>query len=169
MKMIWRTPKHHNRRKCWIIRWFFFFLTARAQNIVYWTYVKLKCTKVVNIFTDGLPCIPNAAHSASVAGDRARSLGYSCHTACIAGMDWQCFRTHTDFSEHAFSHGGCSKTMGCSCRHLVVHPWALAASQSSVRGWSHAPLVFKKSPWRLQLIKKKKILNLQCKTLQLEF
>lgn len=89
---------------------------------------------------------------------QSQELGLQLPHCCIAGMDWQCFRTHTDFSEHAFSHGGCSKTMGCSCRHLVVHPWALAASQSSVRGWSHAPLVFKKSPWRLQLIKKKKSL-----------
>lgn len=31
-------------------------------------------------------------------------------------------------------------------------PWALAASQSSVRSLSHAPPVFKKSSWRLQLM-----------------
>lgn len=69
MKMIWRTLKHRNRRKRWIIRWFCwvgFFWTARDQNIVYWTYVKLKCTKVVNIFIAALPCIPNATQSVSL-------------------------------------------------------------------------------------------------------
>lgn len=153
-----------------LIRWFFFspFFTATAQNTVYRTYVKLKCTKVVNIFTDGLPCIPNATHSGSVAGDRARGLGCSCH--CIAGTDWQSLKIHMDLSEHALLAEDVPKPWaapGDTFLHSSEEsPWALDASQSSVRSCSHAPPVFKKSSWRLQLMKKG--FNLQCKTLQLE-
>lgn len=147
MKMIWRTPKHHNRRKHWIIRWLFFF-TAKAQNIVYWTYVKLKCTKVVNIFTDGLPCIPNATHSGSVAGDRARATAATLlllavlkntHGFCRACFAWQLMK---DVPKPWVVPGD---TLLYSCEQS---PWALAASQSSVRSWSHAPPVFKKLSWR---------------------